>query len=60
MKWVKKADVKAGRAPCVPSEVVAKLMAQQREDQELRQANEILRKASTYFTAEEQGGRPTK
>jgi transposase-like protein len=58
MEWVKKADVEAGLAPGTPSEVAAKLKALERENRELRQANEILRKASAYFAAAEQGGRP--
>ncbi len=54
MEWVKKADVEASRVPGVPTEVAAKLKALERENRELRQANEILRKASTYFAAAEQ------
>jgi transposase-like protein len=58
MEWVKKADVEAGRAPGVPAEVAAKLKALERENKELRQANEILRKASAYFAAAELDRRP--
>jgi transposase-like protein len=58
MEWVKKADVEAGRAPGVPVEVAAKLKALERENRELRQANEILRKASAYFAAAELDRRP--
>jgi transposase-like protein len=58
MEWVKKADVEAGRAPGVPTEVAAKLKALERENRELRQANEILRKASAYFAAAELDRRP--
>ncbi len=58
MEWVKKADVEAGLAPAVTSEVAAKLKALGPENRELRQANEILRKASAYFAAAERGGRP--
>jgi transposase len=43
---VKKADLDSGRLPGVPSDVAAKLKALERENRELRQANEILRKAS--------------
>ncbi len=46
MEWVKRADIEAGRAPGVPSEVAERLKALERENRELRQANEILRKAS--------------
>ena len=58
MDWVKKADVEAGRAPGIPAEVAAKLKALERENRELRQANEILRKASAYFAAAELDRRP--
>jgi hypothetical protein len=39
---VKKADRDSGRSPGVPSDVAAKLKALERENRELRQANEIL------------------
>jgi transposase len=58
MEWVKKADVEAGRAPGVPMEVAARLKALERENRELREANEILRKASVYFAAAELDRRP--
>jgi len=48
-EWVKKAEVDAGGRAGVPTEVAAKLKALERENRELRQANEILRKASAYF-----------
>ncbi|WP_461383820.1 IS3 family transposase [Devosia indica] len=48
-EWVKKAEVDGGRRAGVPSEVAEKLKALERENRELRQANEILRKASAYF-----------
>jgi transposase len=47
--WVKKADVDSGTRAGVPSEVAERLKALERENRELRQANEILRKASAYF-----------
>lgn len=37
----------------LPSEVAEKLKALERENRELRQANEILRKASAYFAQAE-------
>jgi transposase-like protein len=39
--------------PGVTSDVAAKLKALERENRELRQANEILRKASAYFAQAE-------
>jgi transposase len=53
MDWVKKADIEAGRTPGVLSEVADRVKALEREVRELRQANEILRKASAYFAAAE-------
>ena len=52
-EWVKKADCDSGRTPGVPADVVEKLKALERENRELRQANEILRKASAYFAQAE-------
>jgi transposase-like protein len=37
----------------VPTDVAEKLTALERENRELRQANEILRKASAYFAVAE-------
>ena len=52
-EWVQKAGRDGGRAPGVPSDMAAKLRALERENRELRQANEILRKASAYFAQAE-------
>ena len=52
-EWLQKADRDSGRVPGVPSDVAAKLKALERENRELRQANEILRKASAYFAMAE-------
>ncbi|WP_367198885.1 IS3 family transposase [Amorphus sp. 3PC139-8] len=48
-EWLKRAEVDAGRRAGVPTDMAAKLKALERENRELRQANEILRKASAYF-----------
>lgn len=53
LDWVKKAEVDSGRRAGVPTDVAEKLKALERENRELRQANEILRKASAYFAAAE-------
>src|SRR5262245_12341873 len=50
-EWVKKAEVDDGSG--VPTDFAAKLKALERENRELRQANEILRKASAYFAQAE-------
>ncbi len=49
LEWVKRAEVDGGKRAGVPSDVAEKLKALERENRELRQANEILRKASAYF-----------
>ncbi|MDT8278589.1 IS3 family transposase [Roseomonas gilardii subsp. gilardii] len=49
LEWVKKAEVNSGKRAGVPTDVADKLKALERENRELRQANEILRKASAYF-----------
>ncbi|MEH3038491.1 MAG: IS3 family transposase [Sphingomonas paucimobilis] len=48
-EWVKKTEVDSGKRAGVPTEVADKMKALEREVRELRQANEILRKASAYF-----------
>jgi transposase len=52
-EWVKKAEVDAGRRAGMPTDMAARLKALERENRELRQANEILRKASAYFAMAE-------
>lgn len=47
--WVTKAEVNSGRCAGVPSEMAERMKALERENRELWQANEILRKASAYF-----------
>ncbi len=52
-EWVKKAEVDTGKRAGVPRDIAEKLKALERENRELRQANEILRKASAYFAQAE-------
>jgi transposase len=52
-EWVKKAEVDCGRRAGIPTEMAEKMKALERENRELRQANEILRKASAYFAMAE-------
>jgi transposase-like protein len=52
-EWVNKAEVDSGQRSGVPAEVSEKLKALERENRELKQANEILRKASAYFALAE-------
>ncbi len=50
--WVRKAEVDAGERPGVTSDEKARLKELERENKELRRANEILKAASTFFGAE--------
>lgn len=50
-KWVRQADVDAGRRPGVSREELAELRRLRAEVRELRRANEILKAASTFFAA---------
>jgi transposase len=52
-EWTKRAEVDSGRRAGIPSEMAEKMKALEREVRELRQANEILRKASAYFAMAE-------
>jgi transposase-like protein len=52
-EWVKRSQVDSGERPGVSTALLAKLKAQDPEIRELKQANEILRKASAYFAQAE-------
>ncbi len=52
-EWVKRAEVDSGRRAGIPAEMAERMKALERENRELRQANEILRKASAYFAMAE-------
>ena len=52
-EWAKKAEIDSGKRAGVPTEMAERLRALEREVRELRQANEILRKASAYFAQAE-------
>ena len=47
--WVRQAERDAGRRPGPSTDERERVKALERENRELRQANEILRKASAYF-----------
>ena len=46
---VKRAEVDSGKRAGIPADMAEKMKALEREVRELKQANEILRKASAYF-----------
>jgi transposase-like protein len=52
-EWVKKTEVDSGKRAGVTTDMAEKMKALERENRELRQANEILRKASAYFAQAE-------
>ena len=52
-QWLGKAERDSGRKPGMTTDAAAMLKALEREVRELRQANEILRKASAYFAQAE-------
>jgi transposase-like protein len=49
LEWTKKARINVGKRPGVTDEMAERMKALKREVRELRQANEILRKASACF-----------
>jgi len=53
LEWVKKSEVNSGKRAGVPVEVADRLKALERENRELRQTNETLRKASASFAMAE-------
>ena len=59
-KWVRRAEADQGLRPGLTSRERERLKALERENRELRRANEILRKASAYFAQAELDRRPRK
>jgi len=57
-EWVKRREIDQGMRAGVPTDLAEKMKALERENRELRQANEILRKASAYFAMAELDRRP--
>ena len=53
--WVRRAEVDEGRRPGVTSDERKRLGELERENRELRRANEILKSASLFFAAELDG-----
>jgi transposase len=52
-RWVRQAERDQGRRPGLTSDEHERLKGLERENQELRRANEILRKASAFFAQAE-------
>jgi transposase-like protein len=52
-KWMKRAQIEAGERPRTATEEPERLKALEREEKELRRANDILRTASAFFAQAE-------
>src|SRR5665647_1928759 len=50
--WVRQADIDDGHAPGVTSSESARVRELEQENRELRRANEILKRAASFFGAE--------
>ncbi len=57
-KWVRQAEVDAGKRGGLTSDERARMKELEREVRELRRTNEILKKASAYFAQAELDRRP--
>ena len=57
-RWVRQAERNAGERPGVTTDERQRLKDLERENHELKRANEILRKASAYFAQAELDRRP--
>jgi transposase len=57
-RWVRQAERDLGKRPGLTSDERERLKTLERENQELRRANEILRKASAFFAQAELDRRP--
>src|SRR3954465_8179581 len=51
--WIERVEIDAGERPGVPSSVEARIKELERDNAELRRANEILKTASAFFAAAE-------
>ncbi len=59
-KWVRQAERDIGRRPGLTTDEKQRLKELERENRELRRANEILRLASAYFAQAELDRRPKR
>jgi len=57
-KWVRQTERDAGQRPGLTTEERERLKALERENRELKRANEILRKAAAFFAQAELDRRP--
>jgi len=59
-KWVRQSEIDSGRRGGLTTDERSRIKALERENRELRRANEILRKASAYFAQAELDRRPKR
>ncbi len=59
-KWVRQTEINQGKRAGITSTESTRLKALERENRELKQANEILRKAAAFFAQAEFDRRPRK
>jgi len=59
-KWVRRTEVDTGRRGGLTSDERARMKELERENRELRRANEILRKAAAFFAQAELDRRPKR
>jgi transposase len=59
-KWVRQSEIDQGKREGLSTTERERLKQLERENRELKQANEILRKASAYFAQAELDRRPKK
>ena len=59
-KWIKQAEIDEGKRDGLSTTDRERLKELERENRELKQANEILRKASAFFAQAELDRRPKK
>ncbi len=59
-KWVRQTEVDTGRRGGLTSDERSRIKELERENRELRRANEIRRKASAYFAQAELARRPKR
>jgi transposase-like protein len=57
-RWVRQAERDAGRRPGLTTDAATRLKQLERENVELKRANEILRKAAAFFAQAELDRRP--
>jgi transposase-like protein len=57
-KWIRRAEIDSGRRGGLTTDERSLMKDLERENRELRRANEILRKASAYFAQAELDRRP--